>query len=162
MLWSFVIALHDKQVSYKIHRSAHYLGTTYSFACFILGTSLASAISCDYVFHPPHGFLWSTQHSSPLHGCEPLVCWQAKLSFALIQGFVQGSVSLYFKVSDFSVLLKNVKESRINLFQFVVVGSICVLLGQLVHNFAADPYYKLRRQTQKTACQFYFSSQQYV
>lgn len=67
-----------------------------------------------------------------------------------------------FKVSDFSVFLKDVKESRINLFPFVMVGTIPVLLGQLVHNFAANSYCKLRKQTQKTAHQLCFSSQQYV
>lgn len=63
---------------------------------------------------------------------------------------------------DFSVLLKDVKESRINLFPFVMVGSIPVLSGQVVHNFAANSYYKLRKQTQKAAHQLCFSSQQCI
>lgn len=161
-LWSSVIALHDKQVSYKIHRPAYHLGTTYSSACFILVISLASAISCVSM-SPTHHTAFSGAPHTVHHFMEGLwACWQAKLSFALIQGFIQGSVSLCFKVSDFSILLKNDKESRINLLRFFMVGSMPIFLGQLVRNFAANPYYKLRKQTQKTACQFYFSSQHCV
>lgn len=104
-------------------------------------------------FFPEH----PTQFTTPWKGFR--ACWKGELSFALIQGFVQGSVHLCCNVRDFSVFLSSVKERRINLFQVVMVGSISILLGQLVHHFATNPYYKLRKQTQKTAHQCYFSSQ---
>lgn len=160
MLWSFVIALHDKQVSYKIHRSAHHLGTTYSIACFILGTSLASAISCDYVFHPSHGFLRSTPQSSSLHGrvvsvlsSKVQLCTNTRLRTRLCQSVLQGQW-----------LFCSLKKCWTEQDQpFSVVGGVCLFSwGNLCTTLPLIPTINIESKLKRLAHQFYFSSQQCV